>query len=135
MSQAQADKIVKAYVAIRDDLKKQQKAFDEIKAGHKQKMALLEDEMKKICDKVGVKSLPTAYGTASLVSKDFVKVTDWGRALEYIKSNDLWHLLTKKVSKVEVKDFMESHDNVVPPGLEYGATQEISVRRPTKRKG
>ena len=135
MSQVKADNLVRAYIAIRDDLAVQTKAYEAVKAGHKQKLALLEAELKKICDHTGTESLKTSFGTASLSKKDFVKVSDWPKALDYIKSNGLWHLLTKSVSKAEVKDFMEGNENVVPPGLEYGAIQEISIRRPTKKKG
>jgi len=134
MSQQAVDRLVKAYIKIRDDLDLARKNFKDLEAKRKVELAVVEDEIKKLADQMGTKSFRTDYGTATLVSKDFVSVKDWESTLEFVKQNSLWHLITKSVVKSEVKDYMEGHDNVVPPGLEYGMTQEIQVRRPTKTK-
>jgi hypothetical protein len=123
------DKIVGAYVKMRDDLDAKRKEFKEFENERKAQMAKIEDHILKLCYEQGVESFKTVHGTAFKKKKDFVKVNNWDAALDFIIHNDLKHILTKSVRKDAVKEFMKENKNQLPPGLEYGAITEIGIRR------
>lgn len=123
------DRLVGAYINIRDDLNKLRAEFQEKEKEHKSAMKRVEAEILKLCHEQGVESFKTAHGTAFKKKKDFIKVENWDAALDYILTNDLKHMLTKSVQKTAAKEFMEENNNQLPPGLEYGAITEIGIRR------
>jgi hypothetical protein len=126
---AKADTLVKAYVNIRDAISAKKKEYDTWEKDMKGKLGLIELELRKICEETGAESLKTAYGTAYKVMKDFVAVKDWEQTINFIFENDMPQLLNKAVNKTAVKEYMAANDNVVPPGVEYGQSLEIQVRK------
>lgn len=123
------DKIVGAYIKMRDDLDAERKKFKELEKDRKAQMAKVEDHILKLCYDQGVESFATKHGTAFKKKKDFISVKNWDAALDFILTNDLRHMLTKSVAKAAAKEFMEENNNQLPPGLEYGAVTEIGIRR------
>ena len=67
-------------------------------------------------------------GTAFLQNTVGVTVEDWDATLAFIKENELWELLEKRVSKSVVQDYMESQ-NQIPPGVKVRTEVEVRVRR------
>ena len=126
------DRIVGAYIRMRDDLDAERKKFKELEKERKAQMAKIEDHILKLCYDQGVESFKTVHGTAFKKKKDFIKVSNWDAALDYIIANDLRHMLTKSVAKESAKEFMKENNNQLPPGLEYGAITEIGIRRQPK---
>lgn len=119
------DKLVKAYVNIRDkrsELEKEKKAL-------KKNMDAIEIEIMKACDAQGVESFKTSYGTAYKNKKTFISVTNWEAAIDYIVANDLTHMLTRSVQKAAAIEYMDENNNTLPPGLEFGSVTEIGIRR------
>ena len=123
------DRLVGAYVKCRDHLKSLEKEFKEVKAKHKADMDTIAGHILKIAESQGVESFKTSHGTAFKNKKDFIKVSNWDVALDYILHNDLQHMLTKNVAKAAAKEYMAENNNTLPPGLDYGYTVEIAVRR------
>lgn len=68
-------------------------------------------------------------GTAFKKVTDFCSVADWNSVLDFAKEHDAYHILTKGVSKTAVKEFMDQHDGIPPPGVNYGMKEEVMVRR------
>lgn len=123
------DKLVGAYINMRDSLDAARKEFKELEKDRKAQMAKVEERILKLCYDQGVESFATKHGTAFKKKRDFIKVNNWDAALDYIIDNDLKHMLSKSVSKIAAKEFMEENQNQLPPGLEYGAITEIGIRR------
>ena len=128
-----ATKLVTAYVAMRDDLAAKKKVFDEFAKGRKADMQKIADALQKLMDAAGgIESLRTDAGTAFRATKDFVSVEDWNQTLQWVRDTDTLELFNKAVNKTVVKEYMSEHDGATPPGLAYGTSIEIQVRRPTK---
>lgn len=123
------DKLVGAYIKMRDDLDAERKKFKALEKERKAQMVRVEDHILKLCYDQGVESFKTVHGTAFKTKKDFVKVRNWDAALDFILKNDLTHMLTKSVAKAAAKEYMSENENQLPPGLEYGAVTEIGIRR------
>ena len=92
-------------------------------------MDVIGERIHQLAEEQGVNSFATEYGTAFKKSKDWVKVSNWDAALDFILANDLQHMLTRSVKKDAAKEFMAENNNSLPPGLEYGKLVEIAVRR------
>jgi hypothetical protein len=126
------DQVIAAYMTLRskkDAIEGEVKTkVDDIKA----KMEKLESWIKTQADAQGVTSFKTKHGTAFLTTTDYANVGDWDAVLEFIKTNDAFEMLEKRVSKTAVRNYVEN-DKFVPPGVNYGTKLEVNVRKPTTR--
>ena len=95
----------------------------------KTQLMKLEAWIKDQMDQQGVKSFKTAHGTAFMATTDWANVADWDAVLEYIKANDAFDMLEKRVAKLAVRGYIEKN-KAVPPGINYGTKIEVNVRKP-----
>lgn len=95
----------------------------------KAKMEKLEAWIKTQADEQGVKSFKTEHGTAFLTTTDYANVADWDAVLDFIKTNESYEMLEKRVSKTAVRDYM-NENKAVPPGVNYGTKLEVNFRAP-----
>jgi hypothetical protein len=126
------DQVIAAYMTLRS---KKDAIEGEVKtkvADIKAKMEKLESWIKTQADAQGVTSFKTKHGTAFLTTTDYANVGDWDAVLEFIKTNDAFEMLEKRVSKTAVRNYVEN-DKFVPPGVNYGTKLEVNVRKPTTR--
>lgn len=133
MKPIKVDSVIKTYMELR--FKK-----EEIERKAKEEVAEIKSSMEKIegyllarMDEEGVSSYKTAHGTAFSTETDFATVADWQSVIDFVKTNDAFHMLEKRVNKSSVRSWMEE-GNPVPPGVNYGVKRDISVRRPTPSK-
>ena len=96
----------------------------------KAKMTKLESWLMQKADEDGVTSFKTAAGTAFVTTTDFANVADWDAVLTFIKNNEAFDMLEKRVSKTAVRAHMDETGEV-PPGITYGSKVGINVRKPT----
>jgi hypothetical protein len=126
------DQVIAAYMTLRA---KKDAIEGEVKtkvAEIKAKMDKLESWIKTQADEQGVTSFKTKHGTAFLTTTDYANVADWDSVLDFIKTNDAFEMLEKRVSKTAVRNYVEN-DKFVPPGVNYGTKLEVNVRKPTTR--
>lgn len=126
------DQVIDTYLKLR---KKKEAIETETKdkvKGIKDSMAKLEGWIKEQADTQGVKSFKTDHGTAFLTTTDFAQVADWDSVLEYIKKNDAFDMLEKRVSKTAVRGYIEKN-KTVPSGVNYGTRIDVNVRKPVAK--
>ena len=124
------DKVIAKYIDFRN---KKEALESETKArvsDMKEQMAKLEAWLKEKADKDGVDSFKTANGTAFLTTTDFARVEDWDATLGFIKDNDAYDLLEKRVSKTAVRGYIEANKSV-PSGVNYGTRIDVNIRKPS----
>ena len=126
------EQVVATYIKLR----RQKEAIDaEVKerlVSIKEKMLKLEAWIRAKSDETGVKSFKTDAGTAFLTTSDFASVADWDQVLAFVKENEAWDMLTKGVSKVAVRGYIDAN-KTVPAGVTFGTNVGVSVRAPTKK--
>jgi hypothetical protein len=124
------DDVIAAYMKLR----KQRDAIEaEVKdkvSEIKAKLVKLESWIKEQADAQGVTSFKTPHGTAFLTTTDYANVADWDAVLGFIRENEAYDMLEKRVSKIAVRSFIE-HSKSVPPGVNYGTKLEVNVRKPS----
>lgn len=125
--------LVMLYRDKRDELSEARKLFKQKEANVKDLLARISMALRDLGDQLGVDSFATPYGTAFRTVKTYYRVGNWDQILGFIQQTGNYQMLEKRVAKNATK---EIHDALgeVPPGVEYSAEIEFSVRKPTARK-
>ena len=126
------DTVIDTYLKLRNKKEAIESETKEKVKGIKDNMAKLEGWIKEQADKQGVKSFKTDHGTAFLTTTDFAQVADWDAVLDYIKTNDAFDMLEKRVSKTAVRGYIEKN-KTVPSGVNYGTRIDVNVRKPVAK--
>lgn len=126
------DSAIGAYMALRRKKEAiEAKVKDEV-SEIKAKMDKLEAWIKQQADTMGVTSFKTPHGTAFLTTTDYANVADWDAVLTYIRENEAYDMLEKRISKTAVRGYIEQN-KTVPPGVNYGTKLEVNIRKPTAK--
>jgi len=121
--------VIRTYMKLRD----QKTAIEAKVKGDlttlKGKMDKLEAYLKAQMDAQGLTSFKSDFGTAFLTTTDYANVEDWNKTLGFIRDNDAYDMLEKRVSKIAVRGYIEEN-KAVPPGVTYGTKLEVNIRKP-----
>lgn len=124
--------VVELYINLRDEHTAITKAAKEKVVGIKEKMLKLEAYIQQKAGEVGVTSFKTDKGTAFLATSNFANVADWDLVLAWIKEQEAYDCLERRVNKTAIKEHIDASGSV-PPGVTYGTKLGVSVRRPSKK--
>jgi hypothetical protein len=126
------DDVIAAYMKLRDKKESMEAAVKEQTKTLKEQMEKLEAWIKEQADVQGVTSFKTKHGTAFLTTTDYANVADWDAVLNFVRENEAFDMLEKRVSKIAVRGYIESN-KAVPAGVNYGTKLEINIRKPVNR--
>ena len=121
--------VIRTYMKLRDQKAAIEAEIKERVADLKGKMEKLEAYLKTQMDAQGLTSFKSDYGTAFLTTTDYANVADWDAVLNFIRDNEAFDMLEKRVSKIAVRGYIESN-KAVPPGITYGTKLEVNIRKP-----
>ena len=123
--QATADKLVKAYIKIRDkrlELEKQIRDLEE-------QQEVIQTELLSICKDTGTDGLKTQYGTVSRKLNKRYWTSDWDSLYQVIKEHDAFYLLHQRISNKAMQQFLEENPDVHPAGLNLDSRYAVTVTR------
>lgn len=126
------DSVIKTYMKLRTQKEVIEAEAKDKVATVKEKMLKIEAWLKAKADADGVTSFKTDHGTAFLTTTDFANVDDWDAVLRFIREEEAFDMLEKRISKTAVRGYIETNKEV-PPGVKYGTKLDINVRKPTAR--
>ena len=126
------DQVIEAYLKYRNKKESLEAEIKDQVKELKDKMAKLEAWIKAKADAEGVTSFKTAHGTAFVTTNDYANVADWDAVLSFIKKNDAFDMLEKRVSKNAVRGYIDEH-KTVPSGVNYGTRIDVNVRKPANK--
>ena len=126
------DSAIGAYMILRRQKEAIENKVKEEVSEIKAKMEKLEAWIKQQADAQGVTSFKTPHGTAFLTTTDYANVADWDAVLNYIRDNEAYDMLEKRISKMAVRGYIEQN-KAVPPGVNYGTKLEVNIRKPTAK--
>ena len=124
------DDVIATYMKLRGQKEAVEAEVKEKVSVIKAKMEKLEAWIKEQADAQGVTSFKTKHGTAFLTTTDFATVADWDAMLTFVRENDAYDMLEKRVSKTAVRGYIEQ-TKTVPPGVNYGTRLDVNIRKPT----
>lgn len=122
-------KITKAHINIRDARTALRKQYEEADADLKQSQEKLESVMLDHLNKHGMTSVRTEAGTFFRQEEITPSASDWNALYDWIKENDAWDALERRVKKTFIKEFQEAHNGGLPPGISVHREYVVRVRR------
>jgi hypothetical protein len=126
------EQVVAAYMKLRDKKKAIEAEADNKVQEIVQKMEKFETWIREKATEQGVTSFKTNAGTAFLTTVDFANVADWDAVLSFIKTNEAYDMLERRISKTAVRSYIEAHKEV-PAGVNYGTKLSVNVRKPAAK--
>lgn len=111
------DKLVKAHLAIRNKRKELSATFDKEDKDLKEKQELLENQMLKLMAAQNVDNMKTSAGTMYRQEQVKPAASDWDAFYKWIKDNDAFDALERRIKATFIKDHMEENDGELPPGV------------------
>lgn len=128
------DVLVGKYVELRDRRAALKKDYESHDKQLRDLMEKIENKLHAMLVEAGETSKKTPYGTVYKTIKDYANVADWVATLEFIKENEAWGMLERRVSKTEVKSLMAPDENgkltkPPPPGINFVQVETVGIRR------
>ena len=122
-------KVTRAYLKIRDARSTLKREYEDADAKLKGNLELIEGAMLNHLNTHGVASVKT--DDATFYSQEEMKPScqDWGAFYNWIKEHDAFDALERRVKSTFVKEFAETHDGNLPPGVSVAREKVIRVRR------
>lgn len=84
-------------------------------------------EVLKLLTESGLEKASGKLATAGITSDDVPYIQDWDKVYEYIKINDRFDLLQRRIGVVAWRDLFK--DGVLVPGTEAGVDTDISLTK------
>ena len=131
--QIPADKLVAAYVRIRDAKSELQAKFDEDMAKLDADLSRIEAALLDICKTTGQDGGKTSAGSFHRTVTTRYWTSDWASMREFIKKHDALDLMEQRIHQTNMKEFLRAHPNAIPAGLNADSRMRITVRRATER--
>lgn len=125
------DDAIKTYVATRDALDAERKAYNQYEALAKAYMGRIEEFVRLAADEMGVESFRTNSGTAFRTVKTAYRVTDWDAYWDWLRQNNFSHCVEKRAAKLAVAEIHQDTGEV-PPGLDFFTEVVFDFRRPSR---
>ena len=129
MGVANVGDVIRTYMKLREQKAAIEAQTKEQLVGLKHKLDKLEAYLKAQMDAQGLTSFKSDFGTAFLTTTDYANVDDWDKTLTFIRDNEAFDMLEKRVSKIAVRGYIEEN-KAVPPGVTYGTKLEVNIRKP-----
>lgn len=117
------NKLIDFYIQLRDKKKEVQDRHKAELEPYDAGMMKLEAKMQEQLSSLGVDKLGGDAGTVFTKTNVSISVEDWDEVLDYVKSNEAFDLLEKRVSKTAAQERGDV------PGLRTTQVKTIQVRR------
>lgn len=129
MSDYNASELAAIYIKMRERIRELE---DKVKS-IKEQQAMVADKMLELCNEQDANSLTTTNGTISRRLNSSYWTSDWDSFYNFVKENDAYHLLEKRIHNGNMKEFLADNPDAVPMGLQARNQYVISVRKPTSK--
>jgi hypothetical protein len=126
-----ADKLVAAYIKMRDRRAELLREYEDADGGVKTQMELVESKLLELCKSVGADSLKTKHGTVMRGVKTRYWTSDWASMHKFILEHQMPDLLEKRISQSTLKQLLDENPDLMPPGVNVDSKYSVTVRRST----
>lgn len=120
---------VGAYVWLRDEIKRREKAFEEALEPLKVKQNKLMGAIMDHLEKTNAQSVNTKAGTCYLSTRYSASLADAEAFMKFIISNNRFDLIDKRANGPAVHQYVATTGSV-PPGCNLSALKTLGVNRP-----
>lgn len=126
---ADADKLVRVYIKIRDAKAARAKQLEDEIADLDKQLDAVESELLELCKSTGQDGGKTQHGSFRRSVKTRYWTSDWDKMYQFIKDNDAPELLERRVAQTAFKEFLASNPDKMPEGMNVDSRYAITVTR------
>lgn len=123
------EKLVKVYIKMRDKHTEMLHEFQEKEKEIKDKMAKVKAALLEHCKEHNVDSVRTGEGLFFRTVKQSYWTSDWESMGKFIVEHNAPDLLEKRIHQGNMKQFLEEHPDLLPPGINVDSEYSVTVRR------
>jgi len=123
------EKLVKVYIKMRDKHTEMLHEFQEQEKEIKAKMAKVKEALLEHCKEHNVDSVRTGEGLFFRTIKQNYWTSDWESMGKFIVEHNAPELLEKRIHQGNIKQFLEEHPDLLPPGINVDSEYSVTVRR------
>lgn len=126
---ADADKLVKVYIKIRDAKAAKTKELEDEIAKLDEQLGMVEAELLELCKSTGQDGGKTQHGSFRRSIKTRYWTSDWDKMYDFIKEHNAPELLERRVAQTAFKEFLSSNPDKMPEGMNVDSRYAITVTR------
>lgn len=123
------DALTRAYRNIRDAKAQINREAEAKVAELDEKLAKIEAVMLKILNDGNGEGIRTASGTFFRKMDVVPSGQDWAAFYAWVKENDAFDALERRIKKTFIVDYMNNHDGEIPPGVNVFRRFKVEVRK------
>jgi hypothetical protein len=123
------DKLVRVYLKMRDKRTELKRAYEEEDNKLKANMSKIETTLLSFLNDHKMDNSSTKDGSFYREETMIPTGADWEAFYQFVKQEDAFEFLEKRITKKAVKDYMEAHGGTPPPGVSVYREFVCRVRR------
>lgn len=127
-TQHTGDGVIAEFVKLRDERSALKAEYEARDRELREQMDTREAWLLEQINTLGVDSIKGGAGTAYVTTQTRSSCSDWPLYWEWIKTNNRFDCLEKRVSQKPIKDMIENGDDL-PPGINTFTERVVTVRR------
>jgi len=130
MNEINAEDLVDAYLAIRNERDRILREYEAADAKLKEDSLRLESALLGVCNAINADSIKTTKGTIMRKLNERFFCEDWDNFRKFVLENEVVELLEKRIHQGNFKQFMsENEGDGLPPGVSVMRQFGITVRK------
>lgn len=122
------NKLVQAYVNIREARRKLSAEFEEADKALKAKQALLDNTLLQHMQDTNQESARTKAGTAFITKDEQFSCADWNKLYKWIEKTQSYEATQKRLNKTFIQNYMEANKGKLPPAVNMHSELVVKVR-------
>jgi hypothetical protein len=123
------DTLTQTYIRMRDKRAIIKQEWEDRDHAIATQMQMIEEALLDLCKELNANSISTNHGTVVRSVKTRYWTNDWDSMYQFIRDNDAFALLEKRLHQTHMKEFLEENPDVLPMGLNTENQYTVVVRR------
>ncbi len=128
-NQVPVEKLVKIYIKMREKHAEMLHEFKDNESALKAQMDKVKAALLEFCKENDIDSVRTAEGLFFRTVKQNYWTNDWEAMGRFVVEHQAPELLEKRLNQGNMKQFLEEHPDLLPPGLNVDSQYSVTVRR------
>jgi len=130
MTEINAEDLVDAYLAIRNERDRILREYEAADAKLKEDLLKLESALLGVCNAINADSIKTTKGTIMRKLNERFFCEDWDNFRKFVLEHNAVELLERRIHQGNFKQFLADHEgDGLPPGVNVMREYGISVRK------
>ena len=122
------DKLVRAYIKMREKREELTRTYDTEYESISEKMRLVKNALLDQMRSANVESIRTTEGLVYRTMSKKYWTSDWDNFYNFIMEHNIPQVLEKRVHQTNLKEFLESNPDLLPPGLNVDSEYSVTVQ-------